>query len=119
MEAKKQTVEDYINTFPEETQVLLKKVRKVIQGVVPGAEEVISYGIPTFKVNGRYVVYFSGWKDHISIHPLPKENQALQERMTPYITGKGTLRFSLSKEIPYELIEKVAKQHYKERVTGS
>ena len=116
MNTAKQTVDSYINNFPPEVQTILREVQKVIREVVPGADEVISYGIPTFKVNGRPVVYYSGWRDHISLYPIPKGNDVFQEKITPFIAGKGTLRFSLNKPIPYAVIKEVAATHFKERM---
>jgi len=117
MADKKQvTVDEYIASFPEGSQVILTKVRQTIKAVMPAdAAETISYGIPTCKVQGKPVVYFSGWKDHISLHPVPKD-QALQKEIASYITGKGTIRFNLDKPIPYELVERVARQHLQERL---
>lgn len=99
------SVDEYISSFPEDTQTILQKIRQTLREVVPGGEEVMSYGIPTLKLRGKAVVYFSGWKDHVSIHPAPR---AMPKEVAPYQTGKGTLQFVLSKPIPYLLIKEVA-----------
>lgn len=102
------TVDKYIAGFPDEVQAVLQKMRSTISPLVPGATEVISYGVPTFKINGKYVVYFAGYKSHVSIYPIPHTaSQALQDAFAPYVHGRGTLRFALDKPIPYDLIEKV------------
>ena len=67
------------------------------------------------KVDGRYLVYFAGWKHHISVYPLPEGDAALDEEMAPYVAGKGTLKFLLSEPIPYDLIERVAARLLEER----
>lgn len=104
------TVDEYISTFPEDIQVTLQQVRDTIRHAVPAeASEKISYGIPTFTVNGKYVVYFSGWKHHISLYPIPRYNEKLQKELEPFKAGKGTLQFPLDDPIPYDLVEKVAK----------
>lgn len=108
MTDKPTTVDEYINTFPEDLQVILRQVRETIQRTIPDAHEKISYGIPTFTLNGTYVIYFSGWKHHMSLYPIPHA-QELQDELEPYKAGKGTLQFPLNKPIPYDLIEKVAK----------
>jgi uncharacterized protein YdhG (YjbR/CyaY superfamily) len=101
------TVEQYIANFPEDVQAILKELRQRIAAQLPDAEQVISYGIPTFKRNGKYIVYFSGWKDHISIHPFLDTDGDLLKELEPYKSGRGTLRFPLDKPLPYDLINRV------------
>ena len=98
------SVDDYIHSFPPEVQTVLQTARKTIHAAAPGLKESISYGIPTFSVAGRPVVYLAGWKKHISIYPIPELDETLQQQLGPYLSGKGTAKFSLSKPIPYELI---------------
>jgi uncharacterized protein YdhG (YjbR/CyaY superfamily) len=83
---------------------------------VPGTEERISYGIPTFTLDGRYVVYFSGWKEHVSVYPIPDADPALAQAIKPYMAGKGTLKFALGKPIPIELIQRVAARLLEQRL---
>jgi uncharacterized protein YdhG (YjbR/CyaY superfamily) len=109
MTTKPATVDDYIATFPVDVQTVLEQVRSVIRKVVPQAEETISYGVPTFKLNGTYVIYFAGYKNHISIYPAPRENEAFKEELARYKGGKGTVQFPLSQAIPLSLISKIAK----------
>lgn len=104
------TVDDYLESLPPETRARLEEVRAAIRRAVPGGDEVISYGIPTFKLDGRYVVYFAGWKRHISIYPIPPLDDELAERIGPYEAGRGTLRFPLDKPIPLDLVESVARR---------
>jgi len=102
------SIDDYINTFPRETQDILQKIRGIANKVVPGGEETISYGIPTIKLDGKYVVYFSGWKHHIAVYPTPHAaGDELDQALQPYKAGKGTLKFPLDKPVPYDLIERV------------
>lgn len=104
-----QTIDSYIEKFPENVQKILKKMRTVMQKEIPDHEETISYGIPTFKKDGTYVTYFAGFKNHVSVYPateeLPKEIQVLEE----YRTGKGTYQFALGSKIPYDLIREFTK----------
>lgn len=111
MADKKQpaNIDEYISTFPEEVQGTLEKIRQTVHKVVPEATEAVSYGIPTFKLNGKYVVYFAGWKHHISLYPIPRGDDALQKELTPFVTGKGTVQFPMDKSIPYELVEKMVR----------
>jgi len=111
------TVDEYIASFPPDTQLVLEKVRLAMRGAAPGTEERISYGIPTFTLNGRYVIYFAGWKLHISIYPIPEGDAALAKDLAPYRAAKGTLRFPLDKPIPYDLIERLTAAAIRARVT--
>jgi uncharacterized protein YdhG (YjbR/CyaY superfamily) len=102
------TIDEYIASFPPDVRQVLDAVRATIRAAAPGLDEGISYGIPTFKLGGRYVVYFAGWKDHISVYPIPDADEALARELAPYVTGKGTLRFPLDRPTPHELIGRVA-----------
>ena len=102
-------IDDYIAGFPEATQKSLNKIRATIQKVIPKAEETISYGIPTFKINGRYVIYFAGYKNHVSVYPAPRGNPGFKKELSVYKGGKGTVQFPLDKPLPLELITRIAK----------
>jgi uncharacterized protein YdhG (YjbR/CyaY superfamily) len=102
------SVEEYIAGFPPDVQRTLEEVRGAIRAAVPGAEERISYGIPTFTIDGRYVVYFSGWKAHVAVYPIPDADPELAREIAPYRAGKGTLKFPLSEPMPLQLIGRVA-----------
>jgi uncharacterized protein YdhG (YjbR/CyaY superfamily) len=99
-----ESVDDYIATFSPEVQTILQAARKTIHAAAPGLQESISYGIPTFSVSGRPVVYLGGWKKHISIYPIPELDESLEPQVVPYVSGKGTAKFPLSKPIPHDLI---------------
>lgn len=116
MSDKPTTVEAYIATFPEDVRRTLKELHQKIAAQLPDAEQVISYGIPTFKQNGRYIVYFSGWKQHISLYPIPHADGQLQKDLEPYKAGKGTLKFPLDKPLPYDLIKRVVEELEKENL---
>jgi uncharacterized protein YdhG (YjbR/CyaY superfamily) len=102
------TIDDYIDPFPAGVQVILQEVRDRIRNAVPAADETISYGIPTFTMGGRSVVYFAGWKHHISVYPVPNGDATFEREIEPYRAGKGTLKFPLGQPIPYDLVERVA-----------
>jgi uncharacterized protein YdhG (YjbR/CyaY superfamily) len=109
---------DYIAGFPRPVQGVLKRVRSTIRKALPGAEEAISYQIPTFKMHGRYVLYFAGWKQHYSLYPAnDRLVSAFKEDLAPYeVSGKGTIRFPLSEPVPVKLIESIARFRAKEVV---
>lgn len=103
------TVDDYIASFPKETQIFLKEFRKVISKQAPNGAESMSYGMPGYKLNGKPLAYFAAFKNHISFFPTPSGINALEKETTPYKTGKGTLQFSYDKPIPWDLVERILK----------
>ncbi len=109
MTDKKQftTIDEYISTFPVDTQVILEKMRQAIQKTAPDAVETISYNIPTFDLNGKHLVFFAGWKHHISLYPIPAGDEAFQQQISRYKRVKSTVQFPLDKPIPYDLVEKI------------
>lgn len=105
---KPKNLDEYIARFPADTQEILRQIRATINKVVPDAEEAISYGIPTFNLNGAYLIYFAAYKKHIGFYPVPKEISELDEEFAFYkMSGKGTLQFPLNRPIPLELIVKL------------
>ncbi|HVF69780.1 MAG TPA: DUF1801 domain-containing protein [Xanthomonadales bacterium] len=111
------TVDEYINSFPKEVGEVLQTLRKAIKEEVPEETvETISYGIPTFKLNGKYVVYFAGYKKHVSIYPLLHAEGVIKKEIAPYIKGRGTLQFQLDKPLPFPLIRKIVKILVKENL---
>jgi uncharacterized protein YdhG (YjbR/CyaY superfamily) len=109
------SVDDYIASQPKAVQGVLKRVRSIIRKAVPAAEEVISYKIPTYKLHGRPVLYFAGWKQHYSLYPSTDRIVArFEDDLAPYEVSKGTIRFPLSDPIPVKLIEGIARFRVKE-----
>lgn len=109
------SVEEYIATHHEDVQAILQRVRSTIRKAVPGAEEAISYQIPAYKLHGRPVLYFAGWKQHYSLYPATCHLvEALKDELAPYKVNKGTIRFPLSQPVPVKLIERIAKFRAKE-----
>ena len=110
------TIDEYIAGFPNDIQDILEKLREVIREAAPQAEEVINYGIPTFKLNGN-LVHFAAFKKHIGFYPTPSAMEAFKEELSPYETSKGTIKFPLDKPIPFDLIKRIVKFRVNE-VTG-
>lgn len=108
MAAQFATVEEYIGSFPGDVQDILGEVRSAIHDALPEAGERISYGIAAFTLGGRDLVYFAGWKKHISVYPVPTEDADLTQELAPYLAARGTLKFPLGKPVPYPLIGRVA-----------
>jgi uncharacterized protein YdhG (YjbR/CyaY superfamily) len=103
------TIDEYIDGFPREVREILERVRSTIRDAAPGAEETISYQIPTFTLNGTYLIYFAGFKKHVSVYPAPVGNADFAEEMRMYGSGKGTAKFPLDKPIPFDLITRMVK----------
>jgi len=112
------SVDEYIATHPEDVQSILQRVRSTIRKAVPGAEEVISYQIPAYKLPAGPVLYFAGWKQHYSLYPATdRVVAAFKDDLAPYKVSKGTIRFPLSQPVPVKLIERIAKFRAKEAAT--
>jgi uncharacterized protein YdhG (YjbR/CyaY superfamily) len=104
------SVDDYIASQPEVVRALLGPVRSAIRKAVPRAEESISYNIPTYKLDGRAMLYFAAWKKHFSIYPASTRMvDEFKTELAPYEVEKGTIRFPLTEPAPVKLIARIAK----------
>ena len=108
------SIDDYIATQPETSQAVLQSVRGAIRQAVPDAEEVISYQMPAFKLQGRVMIFFAGWKEHYSIYPATDGiPEAFRKELAGYEMSKGTIKFPLSEPVPVKLIGRLAKYRAK------
>jgi uncharacterized protein YdhG (YjbR/CyaY superfamily) len=104
------SVEDYLAALPEEQRIALEEVRKTIRAAAPTATETISYQMPAFKQDGRFLVSYAAFKDHCSLYPASYAvMETLGDELQPYFSGKGTLRFQADEPIPAVLVEKIVK----------
>lgn len=109
------TVAEYLETQPKEARAILKRVRSTIKKAVPGAKEMISYQIPTFKLQGSAMLYFAGWKEHYAIYPATSGVvKTFKDELKPYEVRKGTIRFPFTEPVPVRLIAAIAKLRAKE-----
>ncbi len=114
MERKKfDTVDEYIASYPPEVRVILEKIRGIVRKAAQGAEEKISYGMPTFKMR-RNLVHFAAFKGHIGLYPAPSATRVFAKELEPYESGKGSIRFPLDNAIPYDLIKRIVEFRVKE-----
>ena len=104
-----QKIDTFISKYPKNVQEILQKIKSCIQEEVPEAEETIVYGIPTFKLNGKNLVHFSAFKNHIGFYPTPSGIVAFKNELSQYKTAKGSVQFPLNKSIPFEMIKKIIK----------
>lgn len=112
---KPTTVDEYIASFPKETQLILEQVRVCIKKAAPNAEEGIAYGMPAYKLNGP-LVYFAGYKEHIGFYATPSGHDSFQKELSKYKMGKGSVQFPIEENIPLTLITKMVKYRVKENL---
>jgi uncharacterized protein YdhG (YjbR/CyaY superfamily) len=105
---QKTTIDAYISSYPGDVQAILENIRQTIQKALPDATETMSYGMPTFDLNGHHLIYFSAWKDHIGVYPLYTDGNELKELLAPYHKAQNSIHLPLSEPFPYEIIEKFA-----------
>ncbi len=101
-------IDEYISGFPKETQKGLEQLRVTIKGVAPQADEVISYGVPAFKLNGM-LVCFAAYTNHIGFYPTPSGIEAFKKELSIYKGAKGSVQFPLDEPLPLKLITKIVK----------
>ena len=110
------TVADYIAKAPPRARKALKQLRTAIKAAAPGITERISYRIPMFALDDRYLLYIAAFKAHVGVYPVTAGMVAKYGKaIAPYRAGKGTLRFSLDAPIPTGLVAKLARVRVQER----
>ena len=102
------TVEEFIDKLPEEIKIKIREIRSIIKAEAPDAEEKISYGMPAYKTNGKPLVYFSVYKNHIGFYATPTGHENFSEELSIYKQGKGSVQFPLDSP-PMDLIRKIVK----------
>jgi len=106
---KPKSTDEYISSFPAATQIILQEVRKTIKNAAPNANESISYGMPAYKLNGKALVYFAGYKYHIGFYATPTGHEEFTEELAKYKQGKGSVQFPINELMPLDLITKIVK----------
>lgn len=101
-------VDEYIAQFPPDVKASLESLRKTIKAAAPKAEELISYMMPAYKLNG-VLVYFAGYKNHIGFYGTPSGYKAFAKELAGYKSGKGSVQFLLDKPLPLKLITQIVK----------
>lgn len=102
-------IDEYIAGFPKDTQKALKLIRATIRKAAPKAEETISYAIPAYKLDGKWLIYFAAFTNHVSVYPAPRGRVEFREELAQYKGGKGTVQFPLREPIPTDLIKRIVK----------
>jgi uncharacterized protein YdhG (YjbR/CyaY superfamily) len=101
------TVDGYIKTFPKDVQTLLENIRVIIKETAPEAVESMAYGMPAYKTNGKPLVYFAAFKNHIGFYATPTGHREFTDELSNYKQGKGSVQFPLNKAIPFDLIKRI------------
>ncbi|RZJ74312.1 MAG: DUF1801 domain-containing protein [Flavobacterium sp.] len=114
-----ETIQDYIASFPPETQVFLMQVYDTIKQTAPDATESISYTMPAFKLNGKPLVYFAGYKNHIGFYATPTGHKEFEAELARYKQGKGSVQFPLNEPMPLALIKRITEFRVAENLKKS
>ena len=101
-------IDGYIENFPGDVRVMLQQIRETIRNAAPDAEEVISYQMPAFRLNGM-LVYFAAFSKHIGFFPTSSAREAFPDELAAYKGGKGTIQFPFDKPLPFDLITRIVK----------
>jgi uncharacterized protein YdhG (YjbR/CyaY superfamily) len=101
------TIDEYIAAQDAEVQDILRKVAQTIREAAPQTTERICMRMPTFDLNGKWLVHFGAFKKHLGFFPQPDGVEAFADRLTGYKTSKGTIQFPYNKPIPYDLIAEI------------
>jgi uncharacterized protein YdhG (YjbR/CyaY superfamily) len=109
------TIDEYIDTFPEDVQTILNELRQTIRDAAPEAEETINYQIPTFTLNGN-LVHFAAFPNHIGFYPTPSGMEAFKKELTGYKSAKGSVQFPIHEPLPLPLIRKIVEYRVKENL---
>ncbi len=100
------TIDEYVKSFPPEVQKKLEQLREAVKMIAPTAEEIISYQMPTFYLNGN-LVHFAAFKNHIGFYPAPSGIEAFKQELSQYKGAKGSVQFPIDQPLPMELIKKI------------
>jgi uncharacterized protein YdhG (YjbR/CyaY superfamily) len=104
-------VDAYLATLPAEQREMLQSLRARIARSVPRAEETISYGMPAFKLNKKFLVSFAGWKSHCSIYPLTDTvAKSHEDELEGYGRTKGSLHFTQKQPLPDAVLDDLIRE---------
>jgi uncharacterized protein YdhG (YjbR/CyaY superfamily) len=109
-------VDRYVAAFPIEVQRQLQKVRRTIRATAPAAQEVISYGMPAYRMNDLGLLSMAGWKKHIALYPAPSGSARFNSQLQPYRGAKSTVRLPLDRPMPVDLIVQIVKLRIKDNL---
>ena len=97
-------VTEYLQQFNQPQKDALQRIRDIILKTVPECTEDVSYGMPATKYKGKPLMYYNAFKDHLSIFPTGGPAEALADQLTDFKTSKGTIQFTVDKQVPEDII---------------
>ena len=106
-------VDAYIASFPADVAERLSTMRSRIRGQAPLATERMSYGIPTFYLNGN-LVHFAGFARHVGFYPGSAAIREFAPALKRFKRGKGSVQFPHSEPLPLELVEEIVRHRVAE-----
>jgi uncharacterized protein YdhG (YjbR/CyaY superfamily) len=101
------TIDEYIAASSEQARPILRKIRQIMLDTAPQFTESISYGMPTFSLNGKHCLYFAAWKNHIAVYPIYGDGGRLKDKLKPYMQAKDALHFPIGEPFPYDLMREI------------
>jgi uncharacterized protein YdhG (YjbR/CyaY superfamily) len=104
--AKPKTIDEYLAPLAADKRAALQKLRRTIRAVMPKAEEVISYSLPAFRLDGRVIIWIGAGAEHCAIYG---PNPGLDDELSKYDVSKGTIRFQPDRPLPDSLVRKIVK----------
>lgn len=107
------TIDEYLANVTPTQKAEFLRIRKIVNTTVKDVEEVISYGIPTFKHKSKYLLYFGAFKDHMSLFPGSALADSVSDKLEGYKISKGTIQFTEAKPIPEEIIKEILEARLK------
>ena len=109
------TIDEYIDTFPDDVRKILNQLRQTIHEAAPEAEETINYQMPTFTLHGN-LVHFAAFKNHIGFYPTPSGIEAFKKELDSYKGAKGSVQFPIDQPLPLPLLRRIVEYRVKENV---
>lgn len=100
-------VTSYINQFPEPVKTRLTDLRLLVRSTVPEAVESISYAMPAYKLNGKPLIYFAGYKGHVGVYATPDGQSQFKDELSNYKQGKGSVQFPNDQTFPMDLVKQM------------
>lgn len=102
-----ETVASYFAKFPETSQKRMQQIRTLILEKAPEAQESISYGMPAYKTNGKPLIYYAAFKNHIGLYATPSGHTHFADALSQYKQGKGSVQFPNEQPLPLDLIAEI------------
>jgi uncharacterized protein YdhG (YjbR/CyaY superfamily) len=100
-------IDEYFEKVSVSQKAELERIRTIVKQAVPEAEEVISYGMPAFKYNKKYLIGFAAFKNHMSIFPTSGPIEAVRQKLDRFELAKGTIQFTIGNPIPEPVIQEI------------